>query len=103
MSWQGLSRRVARRSGISGTETFQPGTAILRIRATGQGGTVTMPKGDGLTTITLTLNADGLDDVSYEHALSLMGGPGEPAAQLALVFTGTASYFVEYRPPPQGE
>lgn len=101
--WFGLPRNIRRRSGVSGTETFLAGTAILRIRALGAGGTVTMPNGTGAATVTLTIDATGFEDIEYANTAFRMGGPGEPASQLALVFTGTTSYFVEYLVPPGGE
>ena len=101
--WFGLPRNIRRRSGVSGTETFLAGTAILRIRALGAGGTVTMPKGTGAATVTLTIDATGFEDIEYASTGFRMGGPGQPAGQLALVFTGTTSYFVEYVPTSIGE
>jgi hypothetical protein len=100
----GLPRSIRRRAGVSGTETFLPGTAILKIRASGAGGTVTMPKGDGAATVVLTIDATGvLEDIEYDTTSFRMGGPGQPSGQLQLVFVGTARYFVEYVPPSQGE
>ena len=102
MSWQGLNRRVARFAGVSGTVAVQPGTVLLRLRAEGAGGTIAMPDGKG-GVLTVTIPPSGVfEDVSYEHELSVFGGPGQAAGLNQLVFTGTTSYFVEVKPPPQG-
>jgi hypothetical protein len=103
MSWQGLSRQIARFSGISGIVAVQPGTALLRLRATGVGGTITMPDGKGATvTIVIDPVTGVFEDVSYEHTLTVFGGPGQAAALNQVTFTGTGSYYMEVRPPPQG-
>jgi hypothetical protein len=103
MSWQGLNRQVARFAGISGVVALQPGTALLRLRATGAGGTITMPDGKG-STVTITIDAvtGVFEDTSYEHVNTIFGGPGEAAALNQVSFVGTNTYYLEVKPPPQG-
>lgn len=95
----GLLATVRRRAGNAGVETFAAGTKIIHIFATGPGGQVVMPKGDGTNTIAVPMSAVPFD-AQFLHECFVLQGSG---ALLQLNFQGTSSYFVEYVTPSEGE
>ena len=101
-----MSGRAYRwRSGVSGTETFQPGSNVLLIRAiAGAGGaTISRPAGSGAGTTTDTIPAGDSFYLKVDDDTYTLGGPGQAAALLAIVLTGTSSYTIGYRAPSGGE
>lgn len=96
MSWYDLKGAVKTFSGTSGTCTFPSGSRILQIVFSG--GTMTIPTGDGSTLQTVTGVAGQFWYLEEHHASRVLQG-ASGSSQLQIVFTGTASYFVEYVGP----
>ena len=97
--------RTCSRSGVAGTEVFVAGSAVnsIRARASSEGATITRFSGNGTSVVTDTIApGDDFKLLVFDDTY-VAGGPGQPAAQLQIVFSGTLSYSISYRPTSQGE
>jgi hypothetical protein len=100
--WHAIPGRVRYFTGTSGTVTFASGARILQIHAlAGSGaGSVQIPTVDetGLGSVTIPLpGSSGWWGIQENHVNH------EVPVGASIVFTGTASYLVEYlRPAGQG-
>jgi hypothetical protein len=95
-AWTGLVGTPGYASGVSGTPTIPSGAVIISIfatAATGTPGTIVMFGGQ-----TITVPAGTSFSQDYKHALWTVQGPNNVAAG-EIVFTSTASYYVQYVVP----
>lgn len=101
MSWYELKGTVKTRAGTSGTETFSEGARILQIIVVGgTNATMQIPNGSG-STVSVPMPSNTPWILEEDHASRIMGQKeGGANTGLAIVFTATASYFVEYLDPP---
>ena len=98
MSWHDLKGSIRTAAGSSGTVTLSSGSRVLQVYAvaSGAGGAVAIPDGSGSAVATIPLVANVPLHLEEHHASRVLQGTG---AQLQIVFTSTASYFVEYVGP----